>query len=111
DVCGPSSQAHRPFFGPGVGPVAMEYGEIEVLLGREMPHTGYERLPQCPIIGPSGKDFVDGRIVNGWLAIGLCRDGQALPLHARIQDPQDEVEDAVIAQFALRSTLGPREVR
>ena len=30
----------------------MEYAEIELLLGREMPDTGHERLPERPIIGP-----------------------------------------------------------
>ncbi len=34
-----------------------------------------KRLPERPIIGPSGKDFVDGRIVNGWLALGVLRHG------------------------------------
>ena len=29
----------------------------EVFRCRKMPHTGEERLPQRPIIGPSGKDF------------------------------------------------------
>jgi len=64
----------------------MQHAEIKVLLDGEMPHTGDKRLPQRPIIGPLRKDFVDGRIVNGLFAIGLCRDGQALPLHPRIQD-------------------------
>ena len=44
-----------PFFGHGVGPVAMEHAQIEVLLGREMPHTGHKRPPQRPIIGPLAK--------------------------------------------------------
>jgi hypothetical protein len=82
-----------------------------VLLGGEMRHTGEERLPERPIIGPFRKDAVDGRVVDGWLALGTVRDGQALPLHARIQDPQDEIEDPMIAQFALWSALGHREVR
>src|SRR5215510_7471209 len=34
-----------------------------------------------------------------------------LPLHPRVEHPQDEVKDAVIAQFALWTTLGHREVR
>ena len=89
----------------------MEHGEIELLLGREMPHTGYERLPQRPVIRPFGKDFVDGRIVDGRLALGIVRHGQTLPLHAGVEDPQDEIEDAIIAQFALRSPLGHGEVR
>ena len=28
----------------------MQHAEIELLLGREMPHTGHKRLPQRPII-------------------------------------------------------------
>ena len=39
------------------------------------------------------------------------RDGQALPLHPRIQHPEDEVKEAMIADFAPRTALGPREVR
>jgi hypothetical protein len=46
-----------------------------------------------------------------WVARGICRDGQALPLHPRIEDPQDEVKDATIAQCALWTSLGHREVR
>ena len=34
----PSSFSH------GIGPVAMQHAEIELLLGREMPHTGHKRL-------------------------------------------------------------------
>jgi hypothetical protein len=50
-------------------------------------------------------------IVNGRLALGIVWNGQALPLHPRIKHPQNEIEDAVIAQFALRSPLGHRKVR
>ena len=32
----------------------MEHAEIELLLGRQMPHTGYKRLPERAIIRPSG---------------------------------------------------------
>ena len=49
---------YHPPFGHGVGPVAMEHAKIEVLLYSEMPHAREKRLPQRPIIGPSGKDFV-----------------------------------------------------
>jgi hypothetical protein len=76
-----------------------------------MPHTSDERLPERPIIGPCGKGSVDGRVVDGRLALGVLRHGQALPLHPRVEDPQDEVKDAMIAEFALRPPLGHREVR
>jgi hypothetical protein len=70
----------------------MEHAEIELLLDREMPHTGHKRLPERSIIRPFGKNFVDGRIVNGRLALGVVWNGQALPLHPRIQHPQNENE-------------------
>jgi len=88
----------------------MEYPDVEVMLDREMPHTRHKGLPQRSIIGPSRKHFVDRRIVDGRLALGVVRDGQALPLHARVEHPQNEVEDAMIAQFTLGSPLGQREV-
>ena len=84
----------------------MEHAEIELLRGREMPHTGHKRLPERSIIRPFRKDFVDGRVVNGRLALCVVWNGQALPLHPRVEDPQDEIKDAIIAQFALRSPLG-----
>jgi hypothetical protein len=58
-----------------MGPVAVEHAEIKVLLCSKMPHTGEERLPKRPIIGPCGKDFVDGRLVNGRFPIGVFRHG------------------------------------
>ena len=38
-------------------------------------------------------------------------NGQTFPLHPRIEDPQDEVKEAMIAQFTLRTALGHRKVR
>jgi hypothetical protein len=89
----------------------MEYAYVEPLLFREMPHTGDERLLERPIIGPFGKGSIDVRVVNGWFASRACRNGQALPLHAGIEHPQDEVKEAMIAEFTLWATFGPREVR
>ena len=65
----------------------MEHAEIELLLGCEMRHTGHERLPERPIIGPFGEDAIHSRVVNGGFPIGVVRHGQALPLHPRIEDP------------------------
>ena len=45
------------------------------------------------------------------LPIGCPGHRQALPLHACVEYPQDKVEDAMIAEFALRSTPGRRQVR
>ena len=89
----------------------MQHAEVELLLIREMPYTGDERLLERPIIGPFGKGSIDVRVVNGWVAIGAFRNGQALPLHPGIEYPQDEVKEAMIADFALRTTLGHRELR
>jgi hypothetical protein len=75
----------------------MEHAEIELLLGREMPHTGYERLPERPVIRPCRKDCVDGRRVDGRLALGVLWYGHALPLHPGVEHPEDEIKDAMRA--------------
>ncbi len=89
----------------------MEHAEVKFLLVREMGHTGHKRLLERPVIGPFGKGSVDGGVVNFGLASGVFGNGRALPLHPGIEDPQDEVKEAMIAQFTLRTSLGPREVR
>jgi hypothetical protein len=45
------------------------------------------------------------------LAIAVFGHGQTLPLHASIEDPQDEVEEAMITEFTLGSTLRHGEGR
>jgi hypothetical protein len=65
----------------------MEYAEIKVLLGGEMRHTGEERLPERPIISPFREDPVDRGVMDGRFALGVLWDGEALPLHPRIEDP------------------------
>jgi hypothetical protein len=89
----------------------MEDTDIELLLVREMGYTGDERLLERPIIGPFGKGSVDVGVVNVRLARGTFRDGQALPLHPGREHPQNEVKEAMIAEFAPRTALGHREVR
>jgi hypothetical protein len=59
---------------------------------------------------PFRKGSVDGRVVDGWFTMGVLRHGQALPLHPRVEYPQDEVKEAMRAQFTLWATLGHREV-
>jgi len=76
----------------------MEHAQVELLGSGEMPHTGHKRLPEGPIISPSGKDFVDGRVMDSWFALGIGRHGQALPLHPRVEHPQDEIKDAIISR-------------
>src|SRR5262245_35497049 len=89
----------------------MEHAEVELLLDREMPYTRYNCLTQQSIIGSSTKDFVHGRIVNSRCPMSVCRHGQALRLHAGVEHTQNEIKDAVIAQFALGTALRHREVR
>jgi hypothetical protein len=75
----------------------MEDTEVEVLLSHEMPYTREEGLPQRPIIGPFREDAVDIGVMESRLALSVCGDGEALPLHPGIEDPEDEVKDAMIA--------------
>jgi hypothetical protein len=44
-------------------------------------------------------------------ASGVFRYEQAFPWHPRLEDPQDEIKEAMIAEFALRTPFGHREVR
>jgi hypothetical protein len=89
----------------------MEHAEIKVLLVRPMPHTGDEGMLKWAVIGPPGEDVVDGRVVDGRLAMGVLRHRQALPLHPSLEDPENEVEGTMIAECASGSARGHREVR
>jgi hypothetical protein len=99
------------FFGDGVGASAMQDAAIELVVRCPMPHPGDEGLLKGAVIRPPDEDFVDGRLVEGWLTLGVWRDGQALPLHPCIEHREDEVEDAVRAEFTFGPTLGHREGR
>ncbi len=79
----------------------MEHTGIALCLSRQRPHTGEERRPECPSISPCGKDVVDGRLVHGRCPVGVCRHGQALPVHPGGEDPEDEIADARRAPCAL----------
>jgi hypothetical protein len=65
----------------------MQHAEVEMLLDRQMPYTGEERLPQRSIMGPFRKGAVDIRVMDGRLALGVWGDGEALPLHPGIEHP------------------------
>jgi len=99
------------FLRDGVGAIAMQDAEIEVILLRQMPYAGDERLIERAIIGLFGDHFVDGHVVDCGGPVACLGYRQALPLHTRIEHPQDQVEDAVITQFAFRPAFGHREVR
>jgi hypothetical protein len=89
----------------------MEYAEVEFLGVRKMSYTGHEHLFERPIIGPFRKDAVDGGVMDGKLAMRVLGYGHALPLHPGLEDPPNEIQETMITQFALGTTLGHREVR
>ena len=105
------ADAITAFLGDGVGAIAMQDAEIEVVLLRQMPHAGDECLIERAIVGPFGEHLVDGRVVDHGGPVACLGHRQALPLHTRVEHPQDQIEDAVIAQFAFRPAPGHREVR
>jgi len=106
-----TADAIPAFFGHRVAAIAMQDAEIEMVVVRQMPHTGDEGLRKGAVVRPPDEDFVDGRIMDGRLAVGVFGHGQTLPLHARVEHPYDEVKEAMIAEFALGSALGHGEVR
>src|SRR5208283_1294364 len=99
------------FLGHGVGAIAMQDTEIEVVVRRQMPHTGDKCLFKRSIVGPFRESFVDCRVMDSRLSVGCPWDRQALPLHACVEHPQNEVEDAMIAEFTPRPPPGHRQVR
>src|SRR5262245_54003733 len=82
--------------GPGTAFLARSWGLSTASLGLQSHMKAEEKLlPTC----------VHGHVAKS------SRHRQALPLHPCVEEPQDEVKDTVIAQFALGTTLGHREVR
>src|SRR5580658_1313013 len=62
-------------------------------------------------VRPFREHLVDGGVVDQGGAVARSGYWHALPLHTRIEDPQDQIEDAMIAQFAFRPARGHRQVR
>ena len=100
------ADAIATFLRDGVGAIAMKDAEIEVMMLRQMSHTGDECLIERAIVRPFGEHFVDCRVVDHGGPVARPRYRQALPLHARVEQPKDQIEDAVVAQFAFRPAPG-----
>ncbi len=66
-------------------PCKMAYtAYVQRLIGRLYP-LWYFYIPTCRFTAQ--KDFVDGCVMDGWLAMGIYRYGYALPLHPRVEHP------------------------
>ena len=76
-----------------------------------MPHAGDERLLERAVVSPFREHLEDGRVVDQGGPVGLSGYWHALPLHTRIEDPQDQIENTMIAQFTFRPAAGHRKVR
>ena len=99
-----------PFLATVLVPSPCRIFEIEVVVLRQMPHAGDERLIERAIVSPFREHFVDCRVVDQGSPVGRSGYWHALPLHTSIEDPQDQIEDTVIAQLAFRPAHGHREV-
>src|SRR5271167_1211200 len=91
------ADAIATLFGDRVGAIAMQDFEIKVVLLRQMPHAGDERLVERAIVSPFREHLIDGRVVDEGGPVARSGYWHALPLHTRIEDPQDQIENAVIA--------------
>src|SRR5882757_5482548 len=91
------ADAIAALFGDRVGAIAMQDVEIKVMLLRQMPHSGDERLVERAVVSPFREHLVDGRVVDQGGPVARSGYWHALPLHTRIEDPQDQIENAVIA--------------
>src|ERR1700691_5524094 len=105
------ADAIAALFGNRVGAIAMQDVEIKLVMLRQMPHAGDERLLERAIVSPFREHLVDRRVVDQGGPVAGSGHWQALPLHTRIEDPQDQIEDAMIAQFAFRPAHRHRQVR
>ncbi len=105
------ADAIAAFFGNGVGAIAVQDVEIKLAMLRQMPHAGDERLLERAVVSPFREHLEDGRVVDQGGPVGRSGYWHALPLHTRIEDPQDQIENAMIAQFTFRPTAGHRKVR
>ena len=105
------ADAIAALFGNGVGAIAMQDVEIKLAMLRQMPHAGDERLLERAVVSPFREHLEDGRVVDQGGPVGRSGYWHALPLHTRIEDPQDQIESAMIAQFAFRPAAGHRKVR
>src|ERR1700735_934759 len=105
------ADAIAALFGNRVGPVAVQDAQIKLVMLRQMPHAGDERLLERAVISPFREHLVDGRVVDPRGPVGSPGYWHALPLHTRIEDPEDQIENTMIAQFAFRPAHGHREVR
>jgi hypothetical protein len=96
------ADAIAALFGNRVGAIAMKDAEIKLMMLCQMPHAGDERLLKRAVVSPFREHLVDGRVVDQGDPVGRPGYRHALPLHTRIEGPQNQIENAVIPQFALR---------
>src|ERR1700722_15867455 len=104
------ADAIAALFGNRVGAIAVQDVEIKLVMLRQMPHAGDERLLERTVVSPFREHLEDGRVVDQGGPVGRPGYWHALPLHTRIEDPQDQIENAMIAQFTFRPAAGHRKV-
>src|SRR5271156_5591274 len=104
------ADAIAALFGNRVGTIAMQDVEIKLVMLRQMPHAGDERLLERAIVSPLREHLVDRRVVDQGGPVAGSGYWHALPLHTRIEDPQDQIENPMIAQFTFRPAPGHRKV-
>jgi hypothetical protein len=101
----------RPVFRPRRCPVARPHASIEFFLTRARTDPRHEGPLARPISGPLGNGSVDSRLVDGRLAMRVFRQEPAVPWHPRLESPEEAVQEAMIADFTLRTPCWPRERR
>ena len=63
------ADAIAALFGNRVGTIAMQDVEIKLVMLRQMPHAGDERLLERAVISPFREHLVDGRVVDQRAAV------------------------------------------
>ena len=80
----------------------MQHAEIKMIVPRLMPHAADERHHERVIISSLAEHFIDCRVVYQGRSIAVLENSRAFPLHDHIESQRDQVDDAVIAEFAFR---------
>jgi hypothetical protein len=70
----------------------MKDPEIEVVSLCQVPHAGDECLIERAIVRLFGEHFVSRRVVDDDGPVDCAGYRQALPLHTRVEQPQDQIE-------------------
>jgi len=104
-------EASPPLFAPVVVPSPWRTRPARGFSAARLTPTGHARRLERPSSGPCGQGSVAVRGVQGGCASDGLGHGHARPWPPGLEHPSAAVAEAMRAELARRTTVGPREVR